>query len=88
MQILDQIGIQIERFLLVQIFTSVLVAVVTAVALWAMGLRQAAVWGVVAGVLNSVPYFGPLIVTAGLATAGFLQFGTMEMAVAWPASRS
>jgi predicted PurR-regulated permease PerM len=81
-QILDQIGVQIERFLLVQIFTSALVAVVTAVALWSVGLRQAAVWGLAAGVLNSIPYFGPLIVTAGLATVAFLQFGTIEMSVA------
>jgi predicted PurR-regulated permease PerM len=35
---------------------------------------------VLAGVLNVVPYFGPLIVTAGLAIVGFLQFGTFEMA--------
>jgi predicted PurR-regulated permease PerM len=38
------------------------------------------VWGVLAGVLNVVPYFGPLIVTAGLAIVGFLQFGTLQMA--------
>jgi predicted PurR-regulated permease PerM len=38
------------------------------------------VWGVLAGVLNIVPYFGPLIVTAGLAIVGYLQFASMEMA--------
>ena len=38
------------------------------------------VWGILAGFLNIVPYFGPLIVTAGLAIVGFLQFGTLHMA--------
>ena len=76
--VLESIGSQIERFLLVQIFTSVLVGVVTAVALWAVGLNNAAVWGIAAGVFNSVPYFGPFIVTCGLAVIAFLQFGTLS----------
>ena len=69
---------QIEQFILVQIFTSVLVGAVTAVALWLLGLNNAAVWGIMAGVLNSVPYFGPFIVTCGLAVLAFLQFGTFS----------
>jgi predicted PurR-regulated permease PerM len=30
------------------------------------GVRQAAVWSIVAGVFNSIPYFGPVIVSGGL----------------------
>jgi predicted PurR-regulated permease PerM len=81
-QVLDQIADQIERFLLVQLFTSVVVGVVTWAALWAVGLQQAAVWGLTAGVLNSVPYFGPVIVTCALTVVAFLQFGTIPMALA------
>jgi predicted PurR-regulated permease PerM len=81
-QVLDSIGTQIERFLIVQILTSCLVAVVTAAALWWLGLENAAVWGLAAGIFNSVPYFGPFIVTCGLAVIGFLQFGTFGMASA------
>jgi predicted PurR-regulated permease PerM len=58
------------------------VAVATGLAMWAMGLEDAAFWGFVAGVLNSIPYYGPLIVTAGLGTAAFLQFGTIPMTAA------
>jgi predicted PurR-regulated permease PerM len=79
-EIVDEIGVQIQRFLLVQILTSVLVAVVTTIALSALGLEQPIVWGLAAGVLNSVPYFGAIIVTAGLAIVGFVQFGTLAMA--------
>lgn len=78
-QILDEVGAQIERFMLVQAVTSVIVAVATGLALWWIGLEQPAVWGLAAGVFNSIPYFGPLIVTGGLATVAFLQFETFAM---------
>ena len=81
-QVLDQIADQIERFLLVQVFTSVVVGVATWAALWAIGLQQPAVWGLMAGVFNSIPYFGPVIVTGGLTVVAFLQFGTFTMALA------
>ena len=35
--------------------------------------------GLAAGIFNSIPYFGPFIVTAGLAVVAFLQFGTFGM---------
>jgi predicted PurR-regulated permease PerM len=79
-RILNDIAKQIERFIWVQALTSVTVALTTWLALWWLGIAEPAVWGVLAGVLNVVPYFGPLIVTAGLAIVGFLQFGTIEMA--------
>jgi predicted PurR-regulated permease PerM len=76
--VLESIGQQIEKFILVQIFTSVVVGVVTTLALWMLGLENAAVWGVTAGVLNSVPYFGPFIVTCALGVLAFMQFGTVS----------
>ena len=79
-QILDEIDAQIRKYLQVQIFTSLVVGVVTSVTLWGMGLRQAAFWGLLAGLFNSIPYLGPLIVTAALAVVAFLQFGTFAMA--------
>jgi predicted PurR-regulated permease PerM len=85
-QILDEIGQQMERFILVQIFTSAIVAVVTFAALWWLGLEHAAVWGLVAGLLNSIPYFGPVVVTIAIAGVGYMQFGeiapTMSVAAA------
>jgi predicted PurR-regulated permease PerM len=80
-EVLNQIAKQIESFLLVQIFTSVAVGVVTWLALWWLGLENAAVWGLFAGLFNSIPYFGPLIVTGGLAAIAYVQFGTEVMAL-------
>ena len=62
-----------------QVFTSVIVAVATSLALWWLGLEQAVIWGILAGVLNSVPYFGPLVVTGGLMVVAYLQFRTFDM---------
>ena len=81
-EIIDSIGLQIGRFLMVQVCTSVIVGVTTWAALRYMGLEQAALWGLLAGVFNSIPYYGPLIVSGGLSMVAFLQFGTLPMAVA------
>jgi predicted PurR-regulated permease PerM len=81
-QILEDIATQIEQFLVIQILTSAVVGVVTWGALWALGLHQAALWGLLAGVFNSIPYYGPLLVAGGLSIVGFLQFGTFGMTAA------
>jgi len=81
-QALDEITQQIQLYLLVQLFTSALVGIVTWAAYGALGLQHAAVWGVAAAVLNLVPYLGPIIVTATSAMSALMQFGTLEMALA------
>lgn len=78
-QILQDIDRQIESFLLVQLFTSAVVGVASWLAFRAIGLEQAAVWGLLAGVFNSIPYVGPVIVSGGTAVVAFLQFGTIDM---------
>ena len=78
-QILNDIDRQISRFLLVRLVTSVIVGLATWVAFRMLGLEQAGVWAVTAGVFNTIPYFGPVIVAVGTAVVAFLQFGTIEM---------
>ncbi|WP_236637192.1 AI-2E family transporter, partial [Acidovorax sp. BoFeN1] len=80
--VLGDITGQIQRYLLVQVFTSVLVGLATGTAYWALGLENAAVWGVVAAVLNLAPYIGSALVTGASALVAFLQFGTLDMALA------
>jgi predicted PurR-regulated permease PerM len=73
-QIMDEINVQITNFLRVQVFTSLVVGGATAIALWWFGVHHYAIWGLLAGVFNSVPYLGPVIVTGGLGVVAFLQF--------------
>ena len=73
-QIMDDINKQISGFLRVQVITSLIVGVATAVVLWWFGVEQFLVWGLLAGIFNSIPYLGPIIVTGGLAVVTFMQF--------------
>ncbi|ART58491.1 AI-2E family transporter [Acidovorax carolinensis] len=82
MQVLNEITAQIQSYLLVQVFTSVLVGIATGLAFWALGLENAAVWAVLAGVLNLAPYIGSVLVTGASALVAFLQFGSVDMALA------
>jgi len=81
LQVLDEITAQIQRYLLVQIFTSIVVGVATWLAFLWIGLEHAAIWGIVSGAFNMIPYLGPVIVTGGTGLVGFLQFGTVSMAL-------
>ena len=80
-QVMDEIREQVQRYLGVQVLTSVIVGVLSGLAFWAIGLENAAVWGVAAGVLNMVPYLGAIVTTAGTALVAFFQFGTVGMAL-------
>ena len=81
LQALHEITDQIRRYLQMQFLTSILVGVLTGLALWFIGLENAAAWGVLAGVLNLVPYLGSLVMTGASALVGFLQFGSLSMAL-------
>ena len=81
LQALHEITDQIQRYLQVQVLTSAVVGVLTWLALLALGLDNAAVWGIAAGVLNFVPYVGSLVVAVSSGMVGFLQFGSLNMAL-------
>ncbi len=81
LQALDEITGQIQRYLQVQLFTSALVGVLSGLALGALGLENAPVWGIAAGVLNLVPYVGSLVTAVASAGVAFLQFGSLNMAL-------
>ena len=80
--VLDDITGHIERYLLVQILSSVLVGVATWLTFWAFGLANAAVWGIIAAVTNLIPYIGSVIVMGAAGLVAFLQFNSIEMALA------
>lgn len=81
LQALEEIAEQIRRYLLIQGLIGAVVGLATWLALWAIGLEHAAVWGVLAGVLNLVPYLGALAFTGAVALASFLQFASLDMAL-------
>ncbi len=75
-RILEEIDVQIQRYLLSTLGSNVLVAIGTWLAFEALGMEQAGVWGVSAGVLHFIPYLGPVLFAIASGMAGFMQFGT------------
>ncbi len=75
--ILDEIDVQIQRFLLTMLMSNALVGVLTWLVFKALGMEHAAVWGVAAGVLHSIPYLGPALVAFSSGMAGFMQFESL-----------
>jgi predicted PurR-regulated permease PerM len=73
-QIMDEINSQISSFLRVTVVTSLIVGVATGAMLWWFGLENYVLWGLLAGVFNSIPYIGPIVVSGGLAVVAFIQF--------------
>ncbi|OGA68688.1 MAG: hypothetical protein A3F77_00300 [Betaproteobacteria bacterium RIFCSPLOWO2_12_FULL_67_28] len=80
--ILEEIDMQVQRYLLAVLASNVLLAVGTWLAFLALGLDQAGVWGIAAGVLHFVPYLGPALIAFGSGVAAFLQSGSLLYALA------
>jgi predicted PurR-regulated permease PerM len=78
--VVNKIMEQIEKFLIARVAISAMVAAATGTAIGLLGMSQPVIWGIVAGVLNNIPFVGPLGATAAIALASLVQFGTLEMA--------
>lgn len=81
-RILEEIDVQVQRYLLAMLASNALLAVATWLVFLAFGLEQAGVWGVAAGILHFVPYLGPTLLAIGSGVAAFLQFESVLYAVA------
>ena len=79
--IIDDINSQIQRYLLVLLATAIMVGAATWAVLAWQRVEHAAMWGILAGVFNSIPYFGPMIVSGGLFFVGLAQGGDVTQAL-------
>jgi predicted PurR-regulated permease PerM len=79
-RILDEIDAQVQRYLLSVLMSNALLGIVTWLAFEALGMEQAGVWGVAAGVLHFVPYLGPALLAFASGMAGFLQSDSLLFA--------
>lgn len=65
---------------------NVCLGLVTVLLTWAVGLPNPLLWGVLAGVMNYIPYIGPAIVVGTLGVVGLLTFPTLSEALIAPVS--
>ena len=66
---------EISRFLATLGLINTGVAIATAAAMNALDLPNPILWGTVCGILNFIPYIGPMMASALLLVAGILSFG-------------
>ena len=78
-QMIDEITAQIGKYVFYQFWSGLLVGVATWLIFAWLGVRYAGLWGVAAGVLNCIPYFGPTIIMVASAIAAVLQFKSASM---------
>lgn len=60
-QALDEAGRRVSRYLLMQLVVNTTYGVPIGVGLWLIGVPNALLWGLLAGVLRFIPYLGPFL---------------------------
>lgn len=73
---------QLSRYILTVSVINTLLGLLTAGILWWLGVEDALLWGVMAGLLNFAPYVGPIVGILILSLAGFAQYGLVLFALA------
>jgi predicted PurR-regulated permease PerM len=80
-QILDEIDLQVQRYLLVQIVSSALLVPLAWMAFAWIGLDNALFWACIGGVFHLIPYAGPTAFVVITALVAYVQFETLEPVV-------
>jgi predicted PurR-regulated permease PerM len=75
---------QISSYLFLTTVVNTLFGFAIGVLMWAMGMPNAVLWGVLAGVTNFVPYLGGVVCTVVLGLAALLTFDHVGYALAVP----
>ena len=74
LQVIDEIDQQIRRYLVVVLISNVLVGLGTWISFRLLGVEYAEIWGFIAALLHTAPYFGPALVAVASLVAAFVQF--------------
>jgi predicted PurR-regulated permease PerM len=82
--IADEVQRNISRFLFTITVINICVGILVGSAVAYLGVPNPALWGVVAGLLNFIPYFGPIVGVTTLAIIGLLTFEHVSEAVLPP----
>jgi predicted PurR-regulated permease PerM len=69
-----------RRYAVIRTIASVLTGVMVGVLCWALGIELAKAWGVLAFVLNFIPFIGPFVATVLPALFAIVQFKSWEAA--------
>ncbi len=73
-EIAHEVQHSLSTFLFTITLINAVLGLLVGFAAWAVGLPNPALWGVLAGLLNFIPYFGPITGVAVLMIVGFVTF--------------
>lgn len=73
--LLNEVQRELSRYILTVSVINTCLGIVTGLALWAAGVEDALLWGVMVALLNFAPYVGPIIAMMVLYLAGIIQYG-------------
>ena len=80
-QALNDIDLSVRKYLGMLFMTNALLGVLTYLTLLLLGVDDAAGWGVLAGLLHIIPYFGPVLVAGGVFITSLHQLGDVKSAL-------
>lgn len=85
LQIVSDIERALGRYLGTVTMINACLGLATGIAMWLIGLPSPALWGLLAFILNFVPYIGAVIMTLTIFAVGLISHETLGMAVLPPA---
>ena len=80
-EILNEIDVQVQRYLLVMLLTNVLLALACWAAFEVIGLSRPALWATVVGVMHFIPYVGGILGGVAVGVAAFIESGSISTAL-------
>jgi predicted PurR-regulated permease PerM len=72
-EVLSKVGMILRRWLVTQLIAMVVIGLVTGLAMWALGIRGAIALGVIAGLLEFIPFVGPIASAVPAIAMGLLD---------------
>ena len=79
--ILVDINNSIQRYMFMLLVTNLMVGILMWIAFRMLGLENAGAWGVAAGFMHVIPYFGPVAIAVATGMAAYMQFDSVLMAL-------
>jgi predicted PurR-regulated permease PerM len=81
LQILDEMHRLNQHYFAVVLVINLAVGLATGIAMYAIGVDRALVWGVAAAILHTIPYLGAAGIAGAAGLAAYVQLGSVESAL-------
>jgi predicted PurR-regulated permease PerM len=81
LEIIDAIRLEVGRYYATLVLINIIYGTVLAGVMWLLGMPNPPLWGVIAGVLNFIPYLGPATTFAVVTLVALVTFSTVTHVV-------